>query len=121
MSSERHKTIESIRLRLRERRAQLVRYVAKLTDSETDDLDDAAAELRALGSAGWMMLGPLANELDHIDDALRQIREERYGNCLECGEAIVGERLEFNPLAKLCVNCQVAEDVGWREARAGLN
>ncbi len=118
MSSERHKAIEAIRQKLRERRHQLVRYVANLTGSDEDDVDDPAAELRELDSGGWMMLGPLANELDRIDESLRLIREDRYGTCKSCGLAIVAERLELNPLGRLCVDCQVTEDLAWRDVRA---
>ncbi|HEX7050635.1 MAG TPA: TraR/DksA C4-type zinc finger protein [Longimicrobiales bacterium] len=47
-----------------------------------------------------------------IDDALRLLyREpERFGRCTECGKEIAFERLDIIPWARLCVDCQRAEE-----------
>lgn len=117
MLDERQQSIETVRIRLKQRRLQLLHYVASLTGVDVDELLDPADELRSLDTAGWMMLGPLANELDRIDHALTRIRDGRYGECRNCRAPIVVERLELNPLSELCLGCQVDQDISWRFAR----
>lgn len=46
-----------------------------------------------------------ALELRRIEAALRRIEEGDYGYCLECGEPIALQRLEFDPAVTLCVAC----------------
>ncbi len=109
MQNARNQIIESVRLRLRERRRLLVRSVAKQAG-----LDEHLIEDHRLPLEDWMMLGPLASELDRIDQVLEQIRNDRYGVCEECSSLIVSERLEVNPLSKFCIDCQVKRDLDWR-------
>ena len=53
-----------------------------------------------------------------IDDALRTLYKEpeRFGVCAECGSPIGFERLDIVPWARLCVNCQRAEEERFGEA-----
>ncbi len=47
-----------------------------------------------------------------VEAALQRLREEEYGECLECGEPIGHPRLKARPEAPLCLGCQ-----GLREKR----
>ena len=47
-----------------------------------------------------------ATELEHIDAALGRIAEGTYGECEECGGDIGAARLEAQPTARLCIECQ---------------
>jgi DnaK suppressor protein len=47
-----------------------------------------------------------AVELEEIDAALGRIAEGTYGECEECGGAIGTARLEAQPTARLCIECQ---------------
>ena len=38
--------------------------------------------------------------------ALRRLEEGSYGDCLECGEPIAEARLQAQPWASLCIDCQ---------------
>ena len=49
-------------------------------------------------------------KLEKIEDAIRRIEENSYGNCEECGEPISKKRLMIVPFAKLCINCQQEEE-----------
>jgi len=53
-----------------------------------------------------------------IDDALRTLYKEpeRFGVCAECGSPIGFDRLDIVPWARLCVNCQRAEEERFGEA-----
>jgi DnaK suppressor protein len=49
--------------------------------------------------------GALLGRLDEIDAALERIAAGTYGNCVQCGQAIPLERLQFRPSALSCVAC----------------
>jgi len=44
--------------------------------------------------------------LSRVEIALRRMEEGEYGDCRECGESIALARLETQPEAPLCVQCQ---------------
>ncbi len=44
-------------------------------------------------------------ELKNIEEALKKIKENKYGICELCGIGISDERLEFLPSTKLCSKC----------------
>jgi RNA polymerase-binding transcription factor DksA len=46
------------------------------------------------------------SETGRIDAALLRIREGRFGVCLACHEPINFQRLEANPEAAFCAECQ---------------
>lgn len=45
-----------------------------------------------------------------IDEALKRIREGKYGKCVECSKKIPVRRLKALPYAKLCIQCQSKEE-----------
>ena len=63
-----------------------------------------------------------ASMLGLIDRALRKIVEEpeMYGLCEECEEEIGERRLEVQPYAPLCAECQTARDPRRGETRRSL-
>ena len=46
------------------------------------------------------------NELRSINAALRRIENGDYGYCVDCGNEIARNRLEINPAAERCIDCQ---------------
>ncbi len=48
----------------------------------------------------------LLKELHEVEDALRRIREGKYGTCVDTGEPIEFERLEAYPAAKRTAKAQ---------------
>ena len=48
--------------------------------------------------------------LKGIELALRRIDDASYGDCLECGEPIAFARLQAQPFASLCIDCQSARE-----------
>jgi DnaK suppressor protein len=52
------------------------------------------------------MLDKLEEQLDETREALERIENGTYGQCTNCGEFILPERLEALPTATLCINCQ---------------
>ncbi len=51
-------------------------------------------------------LSMLEGELDQIEKALNRIEDGNYGKCLKCGKSIEEKRLEVNPSAIYCSECQ---------------
>jgi DnaK suppressor protein len=46
------------------------------------------------------------SQLALVELALERLHEGRYGECLECGEAISAKRLEALPWTACCIACQ---------------
>ena len=49
-------------------------------------------------------------KLQNIEEALKRIKEEGYGECDECGEDIDLERLLALPFAHLCLDCKTKQE-----------
>jgi len=47
-----------------------------------------------------------AESLQEIDEALRRVDDGIYGDCEGCKKPIPKKRLEVNPWARYCVECQ---------------
>lgn len=48
--------------------------------------------------------------LGQIEVALRRVESGEFGDCLHCGEAIAKARLQVQPWASLCIDCQSASE-----------
>jgi len=46
-----------------------------------------------------------ALELVAIEQALKRIDSDEFGDCLACGDPIAPMRLELNPTSTLCITC----------------
>lgn len=55
------------------------------------------------------MVEQLEEQLDETREALQRIEEGTYGQCTNCGNLIMPERLEALPSAELCIDCQRQE------------
>ncbi len=44
-------------------------------------------------------------QVKNIKSALQRLADDEYGECLECGEEINPQRLEFDPATPLCIEC----------------
>lgn len=56
-------------------------------------------------------------ELLRIDDAIKRVKEGRYGLCEDCGRKIGRERLRVAPYAPCCIDCQNQRET----LRSGIN
>lgn len=101
-------TNDTARTRLKKRLAELDH---RLVDIEHDldepkpaDFQEAASDreademLEELGSVGLV-------EVRMIEAALRRLDEGKYGQCVNCGEAISDARLDAVPHTPLCKDC----------------
>ena len=86
---------------LKENTGDLSSYSYHMADQGTDAMEREKAFLFASKS------GRL---LHHIDEALRRLRNNKYGFCVECGKQISPSRLEAVPHARMCIKCKEAEE-----------
>ena len=52
----------------------------------------------------------LMAELRALDDALQRLRTPGYGRCVDCGAVIPFDRLQLQPQALRCTDCQTAQE-----------
>lgn len=96
--------LEAARERQRERAASNLKEMTdelSLYDQHPGDIGSEVFEREK--DLGLMEL--LDEELEKVEEALRQLKEGRYGFCLSCGRPIDERRLEVLPWATLCKEC----------------
>lgn len=50
--------------------------------------------------------------LQRIENAMKRIDNNEFGDCFECGEEIAPQRLELNPTSTLCIRCATTKEKG---------
>ena len=105
-----------LKTRLRDRAAQLREEVQRtraksleenpgqIAERARDSEDDSFATL--IVDTNLTEMERDVDELRMIDSALQRISAGTYGNCLDCGQSIPIKRLEAEPTAERCVQCQ---------------
>src|SRR5262245_49026959 len=105
-----------MKARLRERAAQLrgeIRHTLERSSDETharvaeqarDTEDDSFSNL--VVDVNLAEIDRDADELRRIDGALARLSEGSYGSCESCGQEIPEARLQAEPTALRCVQCQ---------------
>ncbi len=76
------------------------------TAEVTSRADAAAADQSA--DISDATLARLCHEVAQCEGALQRLDEERYGDCVDCGEAVAWPRLLAQPAAERCAACQRA-------------
>ena len=81
----------------------LTSYPLHLADEGTDTMEQ---------EKDFLLLSKEGRLIYWIDEALRTIYQhpEDYGRCPDCGARIAPERLDIIPWAKLCLECQRADE-----------
>jgi RNA polymerase-binding transcription factor len=73
-----------------------------------DTADESMADL--LSDLSAESVHRQINEMRDIEAAQRRIRENEYGECVECGTEIGFERLLAYPTATRCIACQTHKE-----------
>lgn len=105
-----------VKTRLRERAAQLrseIQDVLERSEDEThtriaeqarDAEDDSFSNL--IVDLNFADIDRDADELRRIDYAMARLTHGTYGDCIDCGRPIPKARLEAEPTAARCIECQ---------------
>jgi DnaK suppressor protein len=86
----------------KENSGDLSSYSYHMADQGTDAMEREKAFLLASKSGRLLY---------HIDEALRRLRNGKFGYCVECGKPINASRLKAVPHARMCIKCKEAEEL----------
>ena len=119
---------EQITQQLRARRDEILRRTSETVAALIDDVADRVGDTIDIAvdeqteSTQRRLDDRFARELADIDAALRRIADGGYGRCEHCADELPPRRLELQPLARYCVDCQEELEVeaGRRYKRPGL-
>lgn len=95
--------------------AELEQRFNKITDNITHaneplsrDFEEQATEME--NSEVVDFLGNFTrDEMIQIKQAIKRIDDGEYGICVECGEAVLPQRLKILPFAAKCIRCAEKE------------
>jgi DnaK suppressor protein len=110
-SAKRSAEVEAL---LRSQRSALLEdYQRCLNDlnsapEENSNEDDGGDQPDRISTA--MMIQHLSRQIRGIDEALERVAKGEYGVCSDCGEAIAPNRLQANPAARRCLECQTKSE-----------
>jgi RNA polymerase-binding protein DksA len=89
---------------IRAKREQAAEEAREDTMGVADTGDESVLRMQA--DLDLQEAGRDLEELQQIDAALRRMDEGGYGECVECGTDIEYARLEAQPTAMRCIDCQ---------------
>lgn len=76
--------------------------VAGVQENEAPEESDREIE--------WRHRAQLEARLRDVNDAQDRLLDGAFGRCIDCGEEIDVKRLQANPAASLCIDCQRTAD-----------
>jgi DnaK suppressor protein len=106
------KRLEYYKKKLTTRREELMKTIARTEEEGRQADDDPTVDLadKAANSYTKEFLFGMTNTdrtiLNMIDEALKRMKANEYGQCANCQEEMQQKRLEAVPWAKHCINCQ---------------
>lgn len=106
------KRLEYYKKKLMTRREELVKTIARTEEEGRQADDDPTVDLADKAANSYtkeFLFGQTNTDrriLALIDEALKRIKKEEYGNCGTCQEEMQQKRLEAVPWAKNCISCQ---------------
>jgi DnaK suppressor protein len=112
------KRLEYYKKKLLTRRDELVKTITRTEEEGRQADDDPTVDLADKAANSYtkeFLFGQTStdrNMLSQIDEALKRIRNEEYGQCLSCQEEMQTKRLEAVPWAKHCISCQEKMEQG---------
>jgi DnaK suppressor protein len=112
------KRLEYYKKRLLTRRDELVRTITRTEEEGRQADDDPTVDLADKAANSYtkeFLFGQTSsdrNMLNMIDEALKRIRNEEYGECMSCHEEMQQKRLDAVPWARHCISCQEKMEQG---------
>jgi len=112
------KRLDYYKKKLTTRREELMKTIARTEEEGRQADDDPTVDLadKAANSYTKEFLFGMTNTdrtiLNMIDEALKRIKANEYGLCMNCQEEMQQKRLEAVPWAKHCISCQEKKEQG---------
>jgi DnaK suppressor protein len=124
MNTERYTTLKQM---LEDRKRQIVSQLHdKIRDVRTENESGKMSNVLDQGESSeagiqedieFALIQMKSETLNKINEALGRLEEGAYGNCFECGEEIVPQRLRALPFAVRCRECEEARENAQRRER----
>ena len=110
---------------LENRRRELMKEVqGKIRDVRTDSSKDRevldqgeSSEVDIQDDIEFALIQMKSETLSKVNEALRRLDENTYGNCFECGDEISEARLRALPFAVRCKDCEEARETAEQRER----
>ena len=110
---------------LETRRRELMKEVqGKIRDVRTDSMKDRevldqgeSSEVDIQDDIEFALIQMKSETLSKVNEALRRLDENTYGNCFECGDEISEARLRALPFAVRCKDCEEARETAEQRER----
>jgi DnaK suppressor protein len=112
------KRLDYYKKRLLARRDELVKTITRTEEEGRQADDDPTVDLADKAANSYtkeFLFGQTNTDraiLNLIDEALKRIRSNDYGTCMNCQEEMQQKRLEAVPWAKHCISCQEKKEQG---------
>ena len=112
------KRLDYYKKKLLNRRDELVKTITRTEEEGRQADDDPTVDLADKAANSYtkeFLFGQTNTDramLNMIDDALKRIRNEEYGTCMNCQEEMQQKRLEAVPWARHCITCQEKKEQG---------
>jgi DnaK suppressor protein len=112
------KRIEFYKKKLLARREELLKSIARTEEEGRTADDDPTVDLADKAANSYtkeFLFGQTntdRNLLSLIDEALRRIKADTYGSCMQCESEVQQKRLEAVPWARHCIACQEKQEQG---------
>jgi DnaK suppressor protein len=112
------KRLEYYKKKLLTRRDELVKTITRTEEEGRQADDDPTVDLADKAANSYtkeFLFGQTSsdrNMLNQIDEALKRIRNNAFGQCASCQEEMQQKRLEAVPWAKHCISCQEKMEQG---------
>ena len=96
-----------------------IRDVRAEGNKDRDVLDQGeSSEVDIQEDIEFALIQMKGETLNKVNEALRRLDENTYGNCFECGEEIAEARLRALPFAVRCKDCEEARETAEQRERA---
>jgi DnaK suppressor protein len=112
------KRLDYYKKKLQVRREELLRAIARTEQEGREADEDPTVDLADKAANSYtkeFLFGQTHNDralLQLVDDALRRIKEESFGQCISCEQELQQKRLEAVPWTRYCINCQEKQERG---------
>lgn len=112
------KRLEYYKKRLLARRDELVKTITRTEEEGRQADDDPTVDLADKAANSYtkeFLFGQTSSDrnlLGMIDEALKRIRNNEYGECMSCHEEMQQKRLDAVPWARHCIACQEKMEQG---------
>ena len=112
------KRLDYYKKKLVARREELMKTIARTEEEGRQADDDQTVDLADKAANSYtkeFLFGQTSsdrNMLNQIDEALKRIRNNAFGQCASCQEEMQQKRLEAVPWAKHCISCQEKMEQG---------